>query len=106
MVKMRITTETYINANFANVIKAPTPQFVWNVDEQKILSYPNTFEVYNNGTTMNLQIKPGNRMIYIRTYSDIESLKNLAPKAYTHCLVYESEGMPRCAFVNENGQID
>lgn len=49
----------------SEILVSQTPSFIWNIDDKKIIQYPDTFWV-NNGK---LEIKPGNRMVNVRTYS-------------------------------------
>lgn len=49
------------------IIECESPCFIYNIDERNIIQYPDTFHV-NNGI---LQIKPGNRMVNVKTYSEL-----------------------------------
>jgi intein/homing endonuclease len=60
--------EDYQNIGITSeIIITKQPSFIWNIDEKKIVQYPDTFWV-NNGV---LEVKPGNRMVNVQTYDNI-----------------------------------
>lgn len=62
----------YINTGVTcKIIEHDVPSFVWNVDEKKILQYPDTHDVVEKDEELVFGIKPGNVMKFVKTYSEI-----------------------------------
>ena len=53
------------------IIEYKFPCFIWNIDEKKILQYPDTYRIFEKDGFKLSEIKPGNMMKFVNTYSEI-----------------------------------
>lgn len=71
--KNKLPADYRLSGVTCNIMTHVLPMFIWNVDEKRIVEYPDTHQVVIiPGRNNRIELKPGNQMASMSTYTELD----------------------------------